>query len=179
MSSQGGENFGDFFRRLRRSKGYKSQKQLAADSGVSQATISRIEDGTQKPQKETLNALAHVLGVTPGALFYAAGYIGMEDLGQSDYETGLFNIVDTTGEDIKEYKGVDAWEYRKKRKEEREQQTIEKILNEQFYELLFVLNNNNEIPVHYNGQLLKPEEVNQILLMLKALFPEYSRSLED
>ena len=57
------ESFGDIFRRLRRASGFKSQLQLAEASGVSQATISRIEDGTQKPQKETLMMLADALRI--------------------------------------------------------------------------------------------------------------------
>jgi SOS-response transcriptional repressor LexA len=61
MERVAGESFGDFFRRLRRSKGFKSQITLALASGISQATISRIEDGTQKPQLETLKVLASTL----------------------------------------------------------------------------------------------------------------------
>jgi transcriptional regulator with XRE-family HTH domain len=56
-----GESFGDYFRRLRRSKGFKEQKQLAEASGVSQATISRIEDGTQYPSDRTFMDLAYAL----------------------------------------------------------------------------------------------------------------------
>lgn len=58
-----GENFGDYFRRLRRARGFKSQKLLAEASGVSQATISRIEEGSQKPQDDTLRSLSKTLGV--------------------------------------------------------------------------------------------------------------------
>jgi transcriptional regulator with XRE-family HTH domain len=173
MDAQMEESFGDLFRRLRRSRGFKSQKQLAAESGISQATISRIEDGTQKPQKETLTTLAKVLGITPGVLFYLAGYIDLDDLGWSDFETGEFSIMDKAGN---ERKGLDAWEYRKNSIMEFEDREYDEIMKTHS-ELLNILDVENKKPLFYNGQLLKQEEIEQILLMLKALFPEYSKSL--
>ncbi|MEK5171791.1 LexA family transcriptional regulator [Heyndrickxia sp. FSL W8-0496] len=74
------ESFGDFFRRLRRSKGFKSQKSLAELSGVSQTTISRIEDGSQNPTPETLKLLAKVLKVSNFDLMALAGHYDEEDL---------------------------------------------------------------------------------------------------
>ena len=41
-----------------------TQQQLAAESGVAQADISRIERGQSNPTAETLEALAGPLGVT-------------------------------------------------------------------------------------------------------------------
>lgn len=74
------ESFGDFFRRLRRAKGFKAQKRLAELSGVSQTTISRIEDGSQVPTPETLKALAKVLDVAVFDLMAVAGHYDEEDL---------------------------------------------------------------------------------------------------
>lgn len=73
------ESFGDFFRRLRRAKGFKSQKALAEASGVSQATISRIEDGTQMPQPDTLKLFAKALDVPYSDLMVLAGHWDEED----------------------------------------------------------------------------------------------------
>lgn len=73
-----GEAFGDYFRRLRRSKGFKSQKKLAELSNVSQATISRIEDGTQKPLPETLLLLADALDISSIELLFRSGYLNGE-----------------------------------------------------------------------------------------------------
>jgi len=72
-----GENFGDYFRRLRKSKGFKSQKDLAiaSEGRVSQATLSRIEDNQQKPFPETLKILAEALNESYEKLMIAAGYI--------------------------------------------------------------------------------------------------------
>ncbi|WP_211746392.1 helix-turn-helix transcriptional regulator [Paenibacillus sp. Marseille-Q4541] len=55
--------FGDYFRSLRRSKGYKTQKSLAHASGISQATISRIEDGIQIPLGKTMAIFAELFDV--------------------------------------------------------------------------------------------------------------------
>lgn len=52
------DTFGDFFRKVRRSQGFKEQKQLAEASGISQSTISRIEEGIQQPSVSTLITLA-------------------------------------------------------------------------------------------------------------------------
>lgn len=79
------ETFGDLFRRLRRSKGFKTQKDLAAASGVSQTTLSRIEDGTQVPQHDTLKSLAKTLNVKYIDLMEMAGYF--EGLDEEDLQS--------------------------------------------------------------------------------------------
>lgn len=67
--------FGDYLRELRIREGYKTQKNLAEVSGVSQTTLSRIEAGTQKPQPDTLKVLAqHLNTVTYEELMNKAGY---------------------------------------------------------------------------------------------------------
>lgn len=77
------EGFGDFFRRLRRSRGFKTQKQLAQESGVSQTTLSRIEDGTQIPLPDTLKILASKLNASHMDLMVLAGHWDESDLGRS------------------------------------------------------------------------------------------------
>ena len=68
--------FGQFLSELRVRYGFKTQKQLAEAAGISQATLSRIEAGTQKPNPETLMALAQQLRpVTYGELMEKAGYL--------------------------------------------------------------------------------------------------------
>lgn len=74
------ESFGDFFRRLRRAKGFKSQKSIAEVSGVSQTTISRIEDGTQIPTYDTLDLLSKPLRVYTSDLLFLSGQWKEEDL---------------------------------------------------------------------------------------------------
>lgn len=56
--------FGMFLRENRIRSGYKSQRDLAKASGISSATISRIEAGIQEPSIETLSALAKCLSST-------------------------------------------------------------------------------------------------------------------
>lgn len=60
---------------LRQKNGFKSQRKLALDAGISSATLSRIEAGTQKPQPETLEKLAPLLNVTYEELLEKAGYL--------------------------------------------------------------------------------------------------------
>lgn len=78
-----GNNFGEFLKDLRIRHGYKTQKQLAEVSGISQTTLSRIEAGNQRPQPETLRILAeHLRPYTFGQLMEQAGYF--EGLNSSD-----------------------------------------------------------------------------------------------
>lgn len=70
-----GNNFGDFLKALRKQHGFRTQKQLAEASGISQTTLSRIEAGTQRPLPETLRILAkHLRPFTYGELMERAGY---------------------------------------------------------------------------------------------------------
>lgn len=74
------EQFGDFFRRLRKTRGFKSQKELSKATGISQASISRIEDNSQTPTPETLKVFARVLNFSYSDLMVRAGYWKEEDL---------------------------------------------------------------------------------------------------
>lgn len=68
--------FGETFKQIRISNGYKSARQLAIKSGVSNATITRIENNTQKPDPETLKKLSqHLLNITYDELMELAGYV--------------------------------------------------------------------------------------------------------
>ncbi len=69
------KRFGLYIMRLRDVCGYKTQKDLALDAGVSPATLSRIEAGTHKAEPETLKKIAPFLNVSYGTLMIAAGYM--------------------------------------------------------------------------------------------------------
>ncbi|SIS89046.1 helix-turn-helix domain-containing protein [Alicyclobacillus vulcanalis] len=66
--------FGLFLARLRESQSL-SQRKLAELSGVSSATISRIESGLITPNPETLVAIAPHLNIPVEDLLKAAGYM--------------------------------------------------------------------------------------------------------
>jgi transcriptional regulator with XRE-family HTH domain len=55
-------------RRLRQAKGL-SQGALAADAGIYQELVSRIENGTANPELDTLGRIADALGCNPHDLF--------------------------------------------------------------------------------------------------------------
>ncbi|MFD0682413.1 MULTISPECIES: helix-turn-helix domain-containing protein [unclassified Paenibacillus] len=70
------KEFGNFLSKERENNGYKSQRQLALDAGISPATLSRIEAGTQEPKPETLKAISRFLKMTPYELLMEkAGYL--------------------------------------------------------------------------------------------------------
>jgi len=62
----------DLVRQLRREKGW-TQEQLAINSGLSRATIQRVEGGKVVPDKETALSLAAAFGVHPARLRQDAG----------------------------------------------------------------------------------------------------------
>ena len=53
-----------------------SQRQVALNSELSNATISRIESGTVLPDAATLSKIAKALKLNPSLLFKISGYIG-------------------------------------------------------------------------------------------------------
>ncbi|MBO1003159.1 helix-turn-helix domain-containing protein [Pseudogracilibacillus auburnensis] len=55
---------GDFIKDNRIKSGFGSQRKLAEKSGISAATISRIESGVQKPNPDTLKELSKYLTST-------------------------------------------------------------------------------------------------------------------
>jgi len=69
------KEFGLWLSQKREACGYSSQRQLALKSGISPATISRIEAGTQKAEPSTLAKLAPFLGMTYEELMVKAGYL--------------------------------------------------------------------------------------------------------
>lgn len=64
---------GDRIRKLRGTKGFRSQQALAEALGVSLPTVNRWETGKSAPE-EKLPALCEALGVTAEHLLYGLGY---------------------------------------------------------------------------------------------------------
>lgn len=74
-------DIGAFIQHHRIKSGYRSQRGLANESGISAATISRIEKNIQKPNPETLKELAKYLKSTSLVeLMVVAGYWDEEEL---------------------------------------------------------------------------------------------------
>lgn len=67
-------DFGNAFRALRKKEGFRQQIDLSQASGVSQSTISRIEDGAQTPTIETLTALANAMSISTDELLREVGH---------------------------------------------------------------------------------------------------------
>lgn len=68
------KEFGEYMAELRVNSGYKSQRQLAEASGISNGTIARIENGTQKPTAKTLATLIlYLRGANIAELMVNAG----------------------------------------------------------------------------------------------------------
>ena len=98
-------------------KGIKRQKMFSELTGVSQATISRIEAGTQKPSMETLVAFSEVLNVSVEELIKYAKNTNSEEESVQDNQVEI-NLDDlntlmkydfkVNGESLtfEEYKGM-------------------------------------------------------------------------
>jgi transcriptional regulator with XRE-family HTH domain len=103
-------SYGEFISRHRLLSGYKSQRRLADKTGISSATLSRIEAEIQKPQPETLKQLAPYLTSTSLVeLMVACGYWDKEDLldDEADHaspntreERELLTKIDLSNEEI-------------------------------------------------------------------------------
>ncbi|MDQ1438974.1 MAG: helix-turn-helix protein [Acidimicrobiaceae bacterium] len=62
-----------------------NQRDLAAQLGVKQQTVSRWESGTALPRPDRVAQLAKALGMNRGDLLHLAGYLGDGD----DIESGV------------------------------------------------------------------------------------------
>ena len=70
------EHFGKLLKRIRLDSGYDSLGELSRMSGISVATLSRIESGVQHPSPATLERIASCLpNTTYENLMVAAGYL--------------------------------------------------------------------------------------------------------
>jgi transcriptional regulator with XRE-family HTH domain len=67
----GTPHFGTFLRNKRLAAGYRSQRALSRVTGLSQATINRLESGERGPSTATLDVLAAALGVPKHVLVCA------------------------------------------------------------------------------------------------------------
>ena len=63
--------FKDNLQQARRAK-YLTKAELARLAGVHEATIGRLEAGTQFPSMQTVRQLAEALGIEPGVLLSQA-----------------------------------------------------------------------------------------------------------
>jgi transcriptional regulator with XRE-family HTH domain len=89
------QGYGEFIKKHRTLNGYKSQRKFAKITGISHATISRIESEVQQPERRTLQALATYLRTTTlselmGVCSYGESYKG--DRSIIDFVDG--NILD-------------------------------------------------------------------------------------
>lgn len=84
--------YGEFIRKHRVASGYKSQRRLAEKTGISSATISRIESEIQKPELKTLQILAEYLETTSLVeLMVKCGYWNEDELLESNLTAGKDN----------------------------------------------------------------------------------------
>lgn len=86
------KSFGEQFKDIRISNGYSSARQLSMKSGISNATITRLENNTQKPDPNTLKILSqYLINTTYEELLRLSGYVNNapEDKSLSDKEKEL------------------------------------------------------------------------------------------
>ncbi|CAM4272357.1 helix-turn-helix domain-containing protein [Paenibacillus xylanexedens] len=98
---------GDVIKEARIQNGFKTMKDLSIVSGVSPATLSRIEKNTQDPSPETLMKISkHLNNITYGELMKVAGYLDglstehemfMKDLMNENEELDnkIFDLINT------------------------------------------------------------------------------------
>lgn len=97
---------GAFIEKHRKASGYNSQRQLAEKTGISSATISRIEAGVQKPNPDTLKVLSkHLSSTSYVELMVVAGYWLEEDLLEPLDKNELNKIERTPSQKEKEFLG--------------------------------------------------------------------------
>ncbi|MHA6481311.1 helix-turn-helix domain-containing protein [Paenibacillus sp. strain BS8-2] len=157
--------FGKFFKQHRIASGYKSQRQLALESKISNGTIARIEGGTQKALPETLRVLAkHIKTASYSELMYKAGYMedgsilinGVLSSPESAIEQMIESATDGLTIDGTFMSSQEALEYfRKKQREKREAE---------------ITNYLDRPDLTYNGASISLEDRQRIKEMLGIIF---------
>lgn len=120
-------DFGKFIAYHRVKSGFRSQRQLAEKTGISSATISRIESGIQRPNADTLKVLAqHLHSTSLVELMVVCGYWDEDELlepidfnngtetATADEETISVPVEDLANH-VLTYKGVKLTDAQKKR----------------------------------------------------------------
>lgn len=88
------KDFGKLIAKLRKESGYKSQRKFAEATGVSNASIAKIEAGTQKARPGTLKAFSkHLEGITYSKLMELSGYAEKSDLQSTINEFEKFEFI--------------------------------------------------------------------------------------
>ncbi|MBC2723519.1 MAG: helix-turn-helix transcriptional regulator, partial [Desulfosporosinus sp.] len=104
------DDIGAHLKSLRLKAGYESLGSLSRASGVTVATLSRIESGGQKPNPETLEKLAPFLKVSHEELMTEAGYLkplsGKSKLKTSNLQGRTDNITHTNNLTPKEERDI-------------------------------------------------------------------------
>ncbi|GGE56033.1 hypothetical protein GCM10011391_38790 [Pullulanibacillus camelliae] len=91
--------FGKYFLNLRKKSGYKSQRQLSTISGVNNATIARIENGSQRAKPETLKILSKYLnGVSYSDLMEKSGYLDNHSYQKHEDLLAKYDFMELTEE---------------------------------------------------------------------------------
>lgn len=82
------KNYGEFIKHHRLASGFKTQRKFAEVTGVSAATISRIEDNKHRPAPETIQAFAnHLKSTSLVELMVVCGYWDEENLNGEKTDT--------------------------------------------------------------------------------------------
>lgn len=165
------ESFGDYFRRLRRSKGFKSQKDLASLSGISQATISRIEDGSQIPTEETLRVFSKVLDTPFPELMVKSGNMTFDVWSDTlwDDDSERDSYINYFSEDIFMGHVENAWLNAISKDEQARLEQIEKNKNDLYYFLI------TRKPT-YRGIEITEADLNMIATFLRGLFHDREKN---
>lgn len=97
------QGFGKFIKHHRLASGYKTMRRFAEATGISAATISRIEAEIQKPEPDTLKVFAKHLHTTSLVeLMVVCGYWGEDELLEPIDKNKIFNISNANESMIKE-----------------------------------------------------------------------------
>ncbi|MDG0056938.1 helix-turn-helix domain-containing protein [Paenibacillus sp. P2(2022)] len=97
---------GELIKKARIANGYKTKKDFADKTGVSPASLTRIEKNTQRPAPDMLMQISkHLNGITYGELMKFAGYLdGLDENHEQfladfmnenqDLDNEIFNLID-------------------------------------------------------------------------------------
>jgi transcriptional regulator with XRE-family HTH domain len=137
-------NLGSYIKEKRTEKSI-SARELSRRSGISQPYLSQLENGkNDNPSIEALKKLSKGLGVSYTQLLEMAGHLPE---GETERQKNIAKSARNNQEDIQ--KSVGSF---------KETIELDKLLK-------------SDDPISFNGQKFSPEQRNQVLTILGAIFP--------
>lgn len=170
------EGYGDFIKKHRILSGYKKQRHFAEKSGISPASMSRIEKGIQKPNLDLLKTMSRYLTSTSYVeLMVVCGYWDKDELLEEVNKPGQelarkYINIHAEDDSVKEESVLDSWRPIGEKGEIISRNKKTPTIEEEFLKSVDIdKEDRKQFELKIDGQPLTEEESNGIIAYIRSL----------